>query len=103
MSMPRSEIKWAAGGFIGGFLLCYILLAAAQAQRPASPRLARVTLPVAWPPVPLTAVQLTNMALPELRSEASPQRLGPGPAPHPGYSLDLIDTHAKPPKLPESQ
>jgi hypothetical protein len=97
MSMPRREMKWAAAGFIAGFLLCYLLIGAAQFQRPAS-RLARVTPPMVWPPVPtVSGVQLTNLALPEFRIESSPRWLGPGPPPgrpHGGYSLDLIDdTH----------
>ena len=98
MDMRRREITWAAGGFIGGFLLCYLLIGAFQSHRPASRFLARMTPAAAWPPVAATpAVQLTNVTWPELRIESPPRWLGPGTAPgcvRPGYSLDLIDdTH----------
>jgi hypothetical protein len=98
MIMPRRELKWAAAGFIGGFLLCYLLIGASQFQRPASSHLARITPPTVWPPVPaVSGVQLTNTALPEFRIESPPRWRGPEPTPdrrHPGYSLDLIDdTH----------
>jgi hypothetical protein len=105
MSMPAREIKWGAGGFIGGFLLCYLLIGAFRSQTPASPLLAKVTSPAAWPSAPaVLVVQVTNFPLPELRIEALPRWLGPGlppGPPHPGYSLDLIDTHAEVPKLPQ--
>ena len=106
MNMPAREIRWAAAGFIGGFLLCYLLIGAFQSHRPASPLLARVRPATAWPPVPaVPGVQVTNVALPELRIELPPRwhgpELHPG-QPHPGYSLDLIDTHAEVPKLPQN-
>jgi hypothetical protein len=110
MNMPRREIKWAAVGFAGGFLLCYLLVGAFQSHRPASSLLARVTSASAWPAVPvLLGPQFTNVALPELRIESPPRWRGPAMAPgapyrpHRGYSLDLIDTHVETPKLPENQ
>ncbi len=104
MNMVRREIKWAAGGFVGGFLLCYFLMGTCQSPRPASPLLGQVT---PAEPVPLVlAAQFTNLALPKLHHDSIPRRLGPGTAsglPHPYYSLDLIDTHAETPRVPESQ
>ena len=106
MSMPAREIKWAAGGFIGGFVLCYLLLGAFQPQTPAAPLLPWVTPTTAWPAVAVVpGVQVTNFPLPELRIESPSRWLGPGlppGPPHPGYSLDLIDTHAEAPKLPQN-
>jgi len=105
MSMPAREIKWAAGGFIGGFLLCYLLIGAFQSQTPASPLLAKVTPSAEWPRTPAhIAVHVTNFPSPVLRVESPPRWLGselpPGP-PYPGYRFDLIDSHAEVPKLPQ--
>lgn len=95
--MTAREIKWAAGGFLGGFLLCYLLIGAFQTQ-PASPGLVTKAAPVtAWPPVQVALAPLpTNLQPPEVIIELPPRWEGPGvPRPsllNPGYSLDLIDT-----------
>jgi hypothetical protein len=106
MNMPTREMKWGAGGFLGGFLLCYLLIGGLLSQPPASPLVARMTPTTAWPAVAaVPGVQVTNFPLPELRIESPPRWLGPGlppGPPHPGYSLDLIDTHAEAPKLPQN-
>jgi hypothetical protein len=81
-------MRWAVAGFVGGFLLCYLLIGTSQSPRPASPPLALVTPPVA------PEVQVTKLVLPKFHTESPARWLGPGPAPnrpHPGYSLDLID------------
>ncbi len=104
MNMARRKIKWAAAGFVGGFLLCYLLIGAFQSPRAPSRLMARVTAPPAFPPVP--TVQVTNIALPQLRIQSPPRWPGSGvpPAsPHPGYSLDLIDTHAEIRNPPENR
>src|ERR1035437_979620 len=105
MNMPAREIKWASGGFLGGFLLCYVLIGGLRSQPSASPLLARVTPSTVRPTaVAVPRVQVMNVVLPDLRVESSPRWLGPGlppGPPHPGYSLDLIDTHAEVPKLPQ--
>ena len=103
MNMPARELRCAAGGFLVGFLVCYLLIGAFQSHQPASPPIAKVTPATASPPVPpFPLVQVTNVAPPRLRIQSPPR--GPAPGllpgrPHPGYSLDLIDTHAEPPKL----
>jgi hypothetical protein len=96
-------MRWAAGGFLGGFLLCYLLLTPFRPQPPAPGLLTSATPSTTWPPVPAVA---TNIQLPEVRI-ASPDRwvdqmpgMPPGPRP-PGYSLDVIDTRYQPPPLPE--
>jgi hypothetical protein len=100
------EIKWAAGGFIGGFLLCYLLLGAFQFQPAASPPFAKATPITTWLPVPASpVVGVTNSQSPELIIELPQQWVPPPPgllpgAPRPGYSLDLIDTHYQLPQPP---
>jgi len=96
--MRTRETKWAAGGFVGGFLLCYLLLGAFRSQSPAPGLLTRAT--------PVTAWEVTNVQLPEVRI-VSPDRwveqvpgMPRGPKP-PGYSLDLIDTRYQLPQLPK--
>src|SRR5437660_12616174 len=106
MSMPTLEIKSAAGGFLGGFLVCCLLMGAVRLQPAASPLLAKVTPANGWPPVPaVPGAQNTNLPLLELRIESPPRWSGPGlppGPPQPGYSLDLIDAHAEVPKLPQN-
>ncbi len=107
MHINEREIKWAAGGFIGGFLVCWLLIGVFRPEPPTSPPLTGATPSAAWPPVPLApAVEFTNLELPELRIETPRLRwVWPSPiqlvAPQSGYSLDLIDTHYQPPKLSE--
>ena len=97
--MRAKEVKWATAGFIGGFLLCYLLVGAFRPQPAASPVLAKAGPGAAWLPFQaVPAVQVTNLRLPELRIiELPPRWEGPGVLPpslmNPGYSLDLIDTH----------
>ena len=101
MNMPAREAKWAAGGFAGGFLFCYLLIGAFQPRPAAPPLLASAKPTAAWPPVPavpaVPIVQATNLELPEFHIQSPPRWLGPGLPPpgvvNPGYSLDLIDTH----------
>jgi hypothetical protein len=35
MNMRAREMQWAAAGFVGGFLLCYLLVGASRSQPPA--------------------------------------------------------------------
>ena len=89
MNMRAPEIKWTAGGFVGGFLLCYLLLGPFRSQSPAPGLLTKAT--------PVTPWLMTNSQLPEVRI-ALPDRWveqvpGTPRSPKPlGYSLDLIDT-----------
>jgi len=100
--MRTKEVKWATGGFLGGFLLCYLLFGVFRPQPAASPVLAKATPGAAWL---LPVVQVTNLQLPGLRIESPLRWVGPGlpppRAPNPGYSLDLIDTHCQLPQRPE--
>ncbi len=101
MDMSAREIKWAAGGFIGGFLLCYLLIGAFRSPSPAPGGLTKAALITAWPTLP---VVVTNIQLPELHILGPDRWVGPeAPAGYmpPSYSLDLIDTHYQPPQLQE--
>ena len=106
--MRAKEVKWAMGGFLGGFLLCYLLVGAFRSQPAASPVLAKATPGAAWLPAPVLPVfEVTNFPLPEIRIELPPRVVGPVPEPpppqllNPNYSLDLIDTHYQLPPKPE--
>jgi hypothetical protein len=99
-------MKWATGGFVGGLLLCYLLVGAFRSEPAASPVLVKATSGAAWLPVPaVPVVRVTNLPLPELRIESPPRwvgrRLPPRRALNRGYSLDLIDTHYQLPQRPE--
>jgi len=103
MNIQARDMKWAGGGFVAGFLLCYLLIGAFRSQSPAPGLVTKATPRTAWPPV-LGVV--TNIQLPEVRI-ASPERwveqvpgMPSAPKP-PGYSLDLIDTHYQIPQPPE--
>jgi hypothetical protein len=96
MQLKGREIKWAVGGFLGGFSLCYVILGAFGHQPGASPLLAKVTPVTALPAIPaVAATTVTNLPLPAFRIELPPRWVGTSPEPPgPGYSLDLIDdTH----------
>ena len=98
MQMKRREIKWAAWGFLGGFLLCCLLIGGLRPE-PAAPRvLAGWPGTTVWPPWRTSpSNQLTNLQVPELRIELPP-RWEPPPVVMPlGSSLDLIDTHYQAP------
>jgi hypothetical protein len=58
MNMRAREMKWAAGGFVGGFLLCYLLIGASRSQPPALGLLTKATPITAWPPVPLVVTNI---------------------------------------------
>ena len=105
MDMKAREVKWAAGGFVGGFLLCYLLIGAFRATPPGPSLLTKAT-PITWPPVLAVPAMVTNIQFPEMRI-VGPDRwveqvrgMPSHPRP-PGYSLDLIDTHYQPPPLLE--
>jgi hypothetical protein len=93
--MRAQELKWAAGGFVGGFLLCYLLIGAFRSQphtpapAPAPGPVTLVTPATTWPS---GFVRVTNIQLPELRIIAPDRWTEPVPLPR-GYTLDLIDTH----------
>ena len=116
MRVTKREMRWAAGGAIAGFLLCYVLIAAFQ--RPAAPALVtKVTQAMALPPGPpranatwttalpvsiIPSIVVTNLRFPEIRIEMPARSAGlspepPSAPPRPGYSLDLIDTRYQPP------
>ncbi len=101
MSMRAREMKWAVGGFVGGFLLCYILLGAFRVQPPAPGLLTKAAPITARPTLPAV---VTNIQTPELRIIGPDRWLGPtlptDPR-QPGRSLDLIDTHYQLPQPPE--
>jgi hypothetical protein len=105
--MRAKEVKWATGGFVAGFLLCYLLVGAFRSEPAASPVIARAAPGAAWLPVPaVPVVRVTNLRLPELRMESPPRWVGRGLHPprtlNGGYSLDLIDTHYQLPQKPEA-
>src|SRR5512140_2429870 len=96
MNIQARETKWAACGFTGGFLLCYLLLGAFRSQSPAPALLTKAVPITAWPTVPAV---VTNIQLPELRIMGPDRWVGPRMPSDPrlpGYSLDLIDTHYEP-------
>ena len=112
MNMSAREIKWAVGGFLGGFLLCYLLIGVFQSQ-PVSPDL--LTSPelltnaapgTVWPFGPLAPAVLATNGQPtviELPPRWVEQPTGMAVTPPPGYSLDLIDTHYQLPQPAEKQ
>ncbi len=96
-------MKWAASGFVAGFLLCYLLVSAFRSQPGAAGLLTRATPLAARSPMPPV---VTNIPLPGVRI-GSPDRWvdrmpGMPSIPRPlGYSLDLIDTRYQLPRMPE--
>ena len=100
MNMKAREARWVAGGLVAGCLLCCLLAGASRHQPAASPPSAGATPTITWP----TMTGLSTREVRVLQVPGLPLRLPtewvPGPA-QPGYSLDLIDTHAAPPVLPD--
>jgi hypothetical protein len=93
-------MKWATGGFLVGFILCYLLLAF-PSQPPRAAGLVGSATPSITPPSSQVTFVVTNIQLPEIRIPMTDRWLdqGPGTPPGPGYSLDLIDTRFQPPPL----
>ena len=105
IDMKAPDMKWAAAGFVGGFLLCYLLLGAFRATPPRAAFLTKAA-PITWSSVPSVSLVVTNVQLRELHIVEPDRWLDqlPGmPFNHrrSGYSLDLIDTRYQPPPLLE--
>ena len=95
MNMPAREMKWVVGGFVGGFMACYLLLGALRQQPAGASALAKVTPASAWPLLPTPAAAMpTNLPAKEFHLHLPPRWVGTSPEPAgPGYSTDLIDDH----------
>jgi hypothetical protein len=120
MNMSAREIKWAVTGFVGGFLLCYLLLGSFRAE-PRAPSLVTWATP-STPPLRAPATgdrpgnarvdvvilrEVTNTPLPQrdLRPDRWDRWVGPRLPTDPSQradSLDLLDTRHQIPPLRES-
>jgi len=110
-SMLTQKTKWAMGGFVVGFLVCYLLLGTARHWNARAPSIANAAPNTAWP-LSATAPGFNPLIppTPEVTTQTPPHWLHPTQEfiiqmpprglsltpepPGPGYSTDLIDdTH----------
>jgi hypothetical protein len=95
MSMTARDKKWATAGFVGGFLLCYLLLAVLGHRQTAVSVPAKAAPAMAWTFPGTATAPNTSLPTRQLVIESPLRWVGTLPErPGPGYSLDLIDdTH----------